>query len=247
MVIFYLFTGFMIIGFLFGLFFVKFKYNETKEGSKPLECIKVFLSVKFGSFLTICWFCGFCHGSIMNFLNWFLEDLGASKLMMGVATACRCIAIITGFFTSSYFIEKIGHIQLICWSLFSYVASYFAYAALRNPWWAIPVEVIQGLIYAISWSSCITYLGEAAPPNTAATMQGTCQLYTCAINFRRWISQIFYLVSKILNRYTWKHSSFCFIHDTERIRKIRALYFSGKNVLKLIQSIQTYQEANRLI
>lgn len=217
MVIFYLFTGFMIIGFLFGLFFVKFKYNETKEGSKPLECIKVFLSVKFGSFLTICWFCGFCHGSIMNFLNWFLEDLGASKLMMGVATACRCMAIITGFFTSSYFIEKIGHIQLICWSLFSYVASYFAYAALHNPWWAIPVEVIQGLIYAISWSSCITYLGEAAPPNTAATMQGTYDLYTCVIHFRTclskhkqvaflsfWVSQIFYLVFKILNRYTWK-------------------------------------------
>ena len=109
--------------------------------------------------------------------------------MMGVATACRCMAIITGFFTSSYFIEKIGHIQLICWSLFSYVGSYFAYAALHNPWWAIPVEVIQGLIYAISWSSCITYLGEAAPPNTAATMQGTCQFYVCAINFRRCLSK----------------------------------------------------------
>lgn len=175
LVIFYIFSCFMVIGFIFGLFFVKFKYSNTKESSKPMECIKVFFSLKYGSFLAICWFCGFCHGSIMNFLNWYLEDLGASKLMMGVATACRCSAIIFGFFVSSFFIDRVGHIQLICWALASYVGSYFGYSILHNPWWAIPVEVVQGLIYAISWSSCITYLGEAAPPNTAATMQGILQ------------------------------------------------------------------------
>ena len=173
MVLFYLFSIFMGIGFVFGLSFVKFRYAETKEVSQPLECVKLFLTLKYGSFLAICWFCGLCHGSIMNFLNWYLEDLGASKLMMGVATGCRCAAIIFGFFSSSYFIDRIGHIQLICWALGSYVVSFFGYASLTNPWWAIPIEVAQGLIYAISWSSCITYLGNAAPQNTAATMQGS--------------------------------------------------------------------------
>ena len=116
-IIFYLFSGFMVVGFVFGLVFVNFKYTNIKETSKPMECIRVFKSLKYGSFLAICWFCGFFHGSIMNFLNWYLEDLGASKLMMGVATACRCSAIIAGFFVSSYFIERVGHIQLICCAL----------------------------------------------------------------------------------------------------------------------------------
>ena len=189
----------MVIAFIFGLCFVKFKYHDTKEESKPLDCVRVFYSVKYGSFLTICWFCGFCHGGIMNFLNWYLEDLGASKLMMGVATSCRCSAIIFGFFTSSYFIDRIGHIALICWALASYVGSFFGYSLLHNPWWAIPIEVVQGLIYAISWSSCITYLGDIAPPNTAATMQGkhyfsTDVLFKHPVDSVRWRSLFLYFL-----------------------------------------------------
>ncbi|XP_065666043.1 major facilitator superfamily domain-containing protein 6 isoform X4 [Hydra vulgaris] len=175
MVLFYLFSIFMGIAFVFGLSFIKFRYVDSNEATRPIDSVKIFLTLKYGSFLAICWFFGLCHGSIMNSLNWYLEDLGASKLMMDIATACRCAAIIIGFFLSGYLIDKFGHIKLICWALGSYVISFFCYASLKNPWWAIPIEVAQGLIYATSWSTCITYLSEATPQNTAATMQGILQ------------------------------------------------------------------------
>ena len=172
LVIFYFFAVFLIIAFLFGLFFIKFKYKPVENPGKFKDVVMVFANLKYGSFLLIGWFMGFTHGGIMNFLNWFLEDLGATKLMMGIATACRCTAIIMGFFSSAFFIKYFGHMPIVFFALSAYVFSFFGYSVIPNPWWAIPIEAIQGVTYSMSWSACITYLGAVTPPNTAATMQG---------------------------------------------------------------------------
>ncbi len=171
--LFYIFAGFMLFGFFFALFAVSFSYEKTQtEKASLMEVIKLLSTLKYSSFLAIAWFLGFSHGGIMNFLNWYLEDLGATRFMMGIGTLCRSIAIIFGFLNSNFFINKFGHPNMILFALVVYTISFFGYSIVPNPWYALPIEFGQGFCYSISWSACITYLGAAAPPNAAATVQG---------------------------------------------------------------------------
>eukprot|EP00112_Aurelia_sp_Birch-Aquarium-sp1_P021518 Seg582.4 transcript_id=Seg582.4/GoldUCD/mRNA.D3Y31 product="Major facilitator superfamily domain-containing protein 6" protein_id=Seg582.4/GoldUCD/D3Y31 len=175
--LFYIFAGFMIIAFFYALFAVNFNYQKVvhEEEVSFMAVVKLLATVRNGSFLLIAWFMGFSHGGIMNFLNWYLEDLGATRFMMGIGTSCRALAIIIGFTMSNYFINKFGHYNMILFALVAYTLSFFGYSIILNPWYALPIEIAQGICYSMSWSACITYLGAAAPPNTAATVQGILQ------------------------------------------------------------------------
>ena len=172
-ILFYIFAAFMIIAFIFASFGISFQYNKVgRHNVAAMDILRLFGTLRHGTFLLIAWFMGFSHGGTMSFLNWYLEDLGASKFMMGVGSSCRSIAIIIGFPCSNYFINKIGHYNMILFALVAYTLSFFGYSVIPNPWYALPIETAQGICYAMSWSACITYLGAAAPPNTAATVQG---------------------------------------------------------------------------
>ena len=176
-ILFYIFAGFMILGFFFAMFGVKFSYTKKADSGNEshatiMGVLKLFCSLRQGSFLLIAWFMGFSHGGIMNFLNWYLEDLGATRFMMGIGTSCRATAVIIGFMISNFVIDRLGHYNMILFSLVAYTLSFFGYSVITNPWYALPIEVAQGTCYSMSWSACITYLGAAAPPNSAATVQG---------------------------------------------------------------------------
>ena len=172
-ILFYIFAVFMTIAFIFALLGINFKYHDTgKDDVSSMDVLRLFGSLRHGSFLLIAWFMGFSHGGIMNFLNWYLEDLGATRFMMGIGTSCRATAVIIGFLLSNYFINKLGHYNMILCALVVYTLSFFGYSAIPNPWYALPIEIGQGICYSMSWAACITYLGAAAPPNAAATVQG---------------------------------------------------------------------------
>lgn len=173
MVIFYFFVVFMVIGLIFVLALFSFKYNEEsqKSFSSILEVYKLCSSPKYATFLLTVWFMGTCNGGQVTFINWYLEDLGASKFMMGMTTTIRATAVIVGFFCSGMVINKLGELTSVFWSLLFFAFIFFGYSYLFNPWLVIPLEILQGLVYAISWSTCIVYLSTVTPDNGAATMQ----------------------------------------------------------------------------
>eukprot|EP00794_Sanderia_malayensis_P003688 gene3688-4205_t len=175
--LFYVFAVFMVIGFFFALFAVKFSYKKTTTEKSTCfkEVWQLFCTLKIFSFLVMTWYLGFTHGGIMNFLNWYLEDLGATRFMMGIGTLCRSFAVVCGFMSSNYFITRFGHLNMILFALVLYTLSFFGYSIIPNAWYALPIEFGQGVCYSISWSASITYLGAAAPKNAEATVQGVLQ------------------------------------------------------------------------
>lgn len=173
MTVFYFFVVFMIIGLIFAMTLFKFKYNDDASctSSSIFAVYKLCFSVKYASFLFTVWFMGIGNGGQVTFVNWFLEDLGASKLMMGLTTVIRSSAVITGFFFSGAVINRLGEVPTVFLSLVVFSVVYFGYSFLVNPWLVIPLEILQGSVYAISWSTCIVYLSAVTPDNGAATMQ----------------------------------------------------------------------------
>jgi MFS family permease len=184
MVIFYFFVVFMVIGLIFVLVLFTFKYNEDSSSntSSIFQVYKLCFSAKYATFLLTAWFMGIGNGGQVTFINWYLEDLGATKFMMGLTTTIRAAAVIVGFFCSGVVINKLGEIPSVFWSLLAFAVIFYGYSYLVNPWLVIPLEILQGFVYAISWSTCIVYLSAVAPDDGAATMQSKLLNVYCVKN-----------------------------------------------------------------
>jgi len=46
------------------------------------------------------------------------------------------------------------------------------YSIIRNPIWVLPVELLNGITFALAYSATISYAAELAPVGCKGTLQG---------------------------------------------------------------------------
>lgn len=56
--------------------------------------------------------------------------------------------------------------------LFVFSVRYMLYSVLQNPWWCLPLELLQGFTFGLCYSAMTSYASIVAPPGTETTMQG---------------------------------------------------------------------------
>lgn len=148
----------------------KFQYKETDV--KQTSVLSALCNIHYGSCLMAACFMGIGHGMSHSFLNWFLEDLGATKTLMGVAVICRSSLDLLTFFVAGSLIKAVGQIKIMICALISYGVAFTLYSLLTNPWWVLPIEMLVGCTYAASWSACTSYMAGAASSESVTTIQG---------------------------------------------------------------------------
>ena len=148
----------------------KFKYKETD--TKHASVFSALCNIHYGSCLAAACFMGVGHGMSHSFLNWFLEDLGATKTLMGVAVICRSTFDLLTFFVAGSLIKAVGQIKIMICALISYGIAFTLYSLLTDPWWVLPIEMLVGCTYAASWSACTSYMAGAASSDSVTTIQG---------------------------------------------------------------------------
>ena len=156
----------------------QFEYNSTSHAGTSV--LSALCNVHYCSCLIAACFMGFGHGMSHNFINWFLEDLGGSKTLMGVAVICRSLADLTMFFVAGFVIKLVGQIKMMCMSLFCYGVIFTSYSMLENSWSVLPIELLNGITYAAAWSACTSYMAGASTADAVTTIQGkeACKRYT---------------------------------------------------------------------
>ncbi|XP_078376722.1 uncharacterized protein LOC144660042 isoform X2 [Oculina patagonica] len=173
------YTDYMICFCVFALLMVmtlfisttfKFQYKETD--TKNISVLSALCNIHYGSCLVAACFMGVGHGMSHSFLNWFLEDLGATKTLMGVAVICRSSLDLMTFFVAGSLIKAIGQIKIMIFALISYGIAFTLYSLLTNPWWVLPIEMLVGCTYAASWSACTSYMAGASSIESVTTIQG---------------------------------------------------------------------------
>lgn len=75
------------------------------------------------------------------------------------------------FFISGWFINKFGHNNCMTLVLFTFGIRLFLYSVLSNPWWVLPIELMQGITFGIFYTAMATYANIVAPHGTSATLQ----------------------------------------------------------------------------
>ncbi|XP_013791045.1 major facilitator superfamily domain-containing protein 6-like [Limulus polyphemus] len=116
---------------------------------------------------------GCLMGLLWSYLFWYLENLGADQLLMGIVLAIQCfIGELPFFFFSEWIINKISCIHVFTLSLASFGIRFILYSLIKNPWHVLPLELLQGPGFGSFYTAMTLYAKTSAPPGTEATMQG---------------------------------------------------------------------------
>lgn len=168
-ILFIFFAGFAIFAFLTAT-----KFRFSYEDEQPTWRSAMFLMrFRYAVFLLVAFYLGCCHGFLLNFINWYIDDLGATTLIMGIAGGLKSLTDVLVFSLAGYVITTIGYANVLNCTLFSYALCFLGYSYMQNPWFALPVEILQAGSYAATWSACVSFIANATPMQSPATIQGT--------------------------------------------------------------------------
>jgi PPP family 3-phenylpropionic acid transporter len=109
---------------------------------------------------------------VINFLFLYLDDLGASKSLMGLSLTVATISELPVWFLSSRLLSRWGTRGLLAVSLVASALQAFAYSSIRTPWLVMPIQLLHGPAFAAMWVAGVSYASEIAPEGMGATAQG---------------------------------------------------------------------------
>lgn len=75
------------------------------------------------------------------------------------------------YFFLGWIIKNISHVHAMSLVLFALSARFILYSFLVNPWWVLPIELLQGLTFGLFYSIMASYASVVAPPGAEATVQ----------------------------------------------------------------------------
>ncbi|XP_034235369.1 major facilitator superfamily domain-containing protein 6 isoform X2 [Thrips palmi] len=149
--------------------------QTNREIPEWVTVLSHFKNLKCASFLFVAWFMGFGIGLIFTFLFWHLQDYGGSPTLFGVASVINHISEIFAYFFSFRLIKQMGHVKVLCLGLVGNILRFLYISWLRNPWWVLPFEFMQGITHAAVWAACCSYIAHNTPPDMRASSQGVLQ------------------------------------------------------------------------
>lgn len=124
---------------------------------------------------------GLCTGLLWQFLFWLLEDIsgltcdgsGYIKTLQGLVSAIQTFGgEIPFLFVSGYVLKKVGHINMMSLVLLAFGVRFILYSLLSNPWWVLPIEMLQGVTFGMFYPTMTSYANFVSPPGTETTVQG---------------------------------------------------------------------------
>ncbi|KAH8418715.1 hypothetical protein KR222_002804 [Zaprionus bogoriensis] len=154
----------------------KLKHTQTHMSSNILKDVgQMFLSLRCIVFFLWCVAIGLCTALIWNFLFVYLESLaedGYMKTLEGLVMAIQCFGgELPFFFMSGWILKRIGHVNAMSLVLFGFGVRFILYSMLQNPWYVLPIELLNGVTFGLFYATMASYASIVAPPGTEATMQ----------------------------------------------------------------------------
>ncbi|EGD78638.1 hypothetical protein PTSG_01616 [Salpingoeca rosetta] len=115
---------------------------------------------------------GIGKGVIDAFLFLYLQELDAPATLMGLTLAVTTVSEIPFFFFSGELIAKCGAIYTVSLALCAYAARLLYYSQLTRAWLVLPIELLHGLTFGLSWAAVASYSYKISPKGYEATTQG---------------------------------------------------------------------------
>lgn len=121
---------------------------------------------------------GTAVGTIEGFLFLYIEDLGGSSALMGLTLTVTCVSETIVFYFSSHIINFLGISRSIHVCFLAFFVRLTAYVSMMywpSVWFVLPVELLHGLTFGLTWSVGTKKSQLLSPPGLEATTQSVFQ------------------------------------------------------------------------
>lgn len=169
---FYMFILFMGVDLL-----VMSSMRVVSESKPPANIVgnvgKLLLRPRVVVFMMSVYCVGVLTGVLESFLFWYLTDLGADSLQLGLTRGVQCFGgELLSFIISGYVIRKIGHVNAMTLVFAAFGVRFISYSFLTDPWYTLPIEFTHGITFGIYYATITSYASILAPIGMSATLQG---------------------------------------------------------------------------
>jgi MFS family permease len=118
---------------------------------------------------------GAVMGTIGSFLFLWLDLLGGSELLDGLALAMTCVSEVAIFYFAGEIQARLGvtaclHLVIACYIV--RLLYYAALPALGGAWAVLPVQLLHGVTFGLYWAVGNAFARSIAPRGLESTMQG---------------------------------------------------------------------------
>ncbi|KAK3748930.1 hypothetical protein QZH41_000442 [Actinostola sp. cb2023] len=146
---------------------------STCNGTRPFHRLKtIFYTKHFGALFVNIGFMGFAHSILENYYNSTVMDPKVSYSTSVTINFFRSIGEPLALFFSSMILNRAGMINVLFGIPVVTALNLFASSFITSPWHVIPLGILDGCTYGVSWVACATYLIGSAPDDCTATVQG---------------------------------------------------------------------------
>ncbi|XP_015908921.2 major facilitator superfamily domain-containing protein 6-A isoform X2 [Parasteatoda tepidariorum] len=113
-------------------------------------------------------------GTSWNFTNkfifWYLEEMQAPSVLLGLIPAIGALYGLPFLFTSEWWMKTIGTTKFFIIGLLGYVLYCIGYSFLKDPWMSLLLESANIVTYHLLWVAVILKSHEMAPEGLTATV-----------------------------------------------------------------------------
>lgn len=115
---------------------------------------------------------GMSMAMVTNYIFLYMDSLGASKSLMGLAMTCSTLSELPFLFFSGWMLKRWGPARMIKISFALFALRALAYSLVLAPWMVLPVQLLHGPTFSLIWVAGVALANKIAPEGMGATAQG---------------------------------------------------------------------------
>jgi MFS transporter, PPP family, 3-phenylpropionic acid transporter len=123
-------------------------------------------------FLVMVFIAGIGMATINNYLFVYMQSLGASKTLMGIALTVSTLSEIPAMFFSDRLLRRFGARGMLIIAMTAIGLRLICYSLTIQPWVVLVIQLVHGLTFAAIFTAGVYYADQIAPPGMKATTQG---------------------------------------------------------------------------
>ncbi|GBN44898.1 hypothetical protein AVEN_16248-1 [Araneus ventricosus] len=112
---------------------------------------------------------GSAYGFQITYSSWYLQDLGASDLLLGINRGMAGLYGLPFLYSSRWWVDKIGHRNLFVLGLLGHAVYCFSFSLLTEPWFVLVIQLTIVVTYHLFWVTTMLNIVETAPEGLQAT------------------------------------------------------------------------------
>ncbi len=109
--------------------------------------------------------------TIWNFYSLYMKENGASAQLVGYGLALQGLCELPLFYFSARIIQYFGLKKTLLITLLATALRMWLYSAVKNPNWALCIEVLHGVSWSLFWVVCVQFVNSLVKDELKATGQ----------------------------------------------------------------------------